>query len=192
MKRLLLVGEQVCRTFKANNLAAEIQSTVATVDIEKERQYMDLKRKIEAVRFDFRRRKQERHTFAYLTIKKIALHALHVHFGHFADVLVLSTTWNDLFCSCVDDSSWWLQMFNFVFLPLKRLFQSNPRTVRAHFASTMTLNNCKMIAETRSYIIRWRSRCRRRRLSSSSQIPHHQISHFFVEWNAAVKFKRWC
>lgn len=48
MKRLLLVGEQVCRTFKANNLAAEIQSTVATVDIEKERQYMDLKRKIEA------------------------------------------------------------------------------------------------------------------------------------------------
>ena len=69
MKRLLLVGEQVCRTFKANNLAAEIQSTVATVDIEKERQYMDLKRKIEAVRFDFRRRKQERHTFAYLTIK---------------------------------------------------------------------------------------------------------------------------
>ena len=41
MKRLLLVGEQVCRTFKANNLAAEIQTTVATVDIEKERQYMD-------------------------------------------------------------------------------------------------------------------------------------------------------
>ena len=63
MKRLLLVGEQVCRTFKANNLAAEIQSTGATVDIEKERHYMDLKRKIEAVRFDFRRRKQERHTF---------------------------------------------------------------------------------------------------------------------------------
>ena len=91
MKRLLLVGEQVCRTFKANNLAAEIQTTVATVDIEKERQYMDLKRKIEAVRFDFRRRKQERHTFAYLTIK-IVLHALHVHFGHFVDVLVLSTT----------------------------------------------------------------------------------------------------
>ena len=34
-------------------------------------------------------------------------------FRHFADVLVLSTTWNDLFCSCVDDVSIWLQMFSF-------------------------------------------------------------------------------
>lgn len=54
MKRLSLVGEQVCRTFTANNFATEIHRTVTTTDIEKERQYMDLKRKIEAVRFDFR------------------------------------------------------------------------------------------------------------------------------------------
>ena len=33
-------------------------------------------------------------------------------FGHFADVFVLCTTWNDLFCSCVGDVSIWLQMFN--------------------------------------------------------------------------------
>ena len=71
---------------------------------------------------------------------------------HFEDLLVLSTTWNDLFCSCVDDVSIWWQMFNFVFLSLKRLFQFNSRMVRVHFASIMTLNNWEMIAETRSYI----------------------------------------
>ena len=31
------------------------------------------------------------------------------------------------------------------------------RTVRIHFANIMTLNNWEMIAETRSYIFRWRS-----------------------------------
>ena len=36
-------------------------------------------------------------------------------FWHFEDVLVLSKTWNDLFCSCVDDVSICWQMFNFVF-----------------------------------------------------------------------------
>ena len=42
-----------------------------------------------------RRRQQECHKFAYLTEKTIVLHALPVHFpfiGHFADILVLSTT----------------------------------------------------------------------------------------------------
>ena len=37
-------------------------------------------------------------------------------FWHFVDVLVLSTTWNYLFCSWVDEESIWWQMFNFVFL----------------------------------------------------------------------------
>ena len=53
-------------------------------------------------------------------------------FGHFADVLVLSTTWNDLFCSCVDDVSIWWPNFNFVFWSPKRWFQFNSRIVRAH------------------------------------------------------------
>ena len=78
---------------------------------------------------------------------------------HFEDVLVLSTTWNDLFCSCVDDVSIWWQMFNFVVLCPKRWLQFNSR---------MTLNNWKMIAETRSYIFRWRSRFRRRHVCLSS------------------------
>ena len=82
-------------------------------------------------------------------------------FGHLADVLDPSTTWNDLFCSCPDDVSMWWQMFNFVSLPLKRWFQFNSRIVWTHFASVMTLNNSEMIAEMRSYIFIWRSCCRR-------------------------------
>jgi len=42
------------------------------------------------------------------------------------------------------------------------LVQFNSRIFRTHFSSIMTLNNWKMIAETRSYIFRWCSRCRRR------------------------------
>ena len=89
-------------------------------------------------------------------------------FWHFEDVLVLSTTWKDLFCSCVDDVSIWWQMFNFVLLCPKRWFQFNSRIVRKHFSGIMTLNNWKMIAETRSYIFRWRSPFSRRRLCLSS------------------------
>ena len=103
--------------------------------------------------------------------KIVFLHALHVHFSffwHFVDVLVLSTTWNDLFCRCVDDVSVWWQMFNFVFSCPKRWFQFNSRTVRTHFLSIMSLNNWKMIAETRSHIFTWRSRFRRRRTCLST------------------------
>ena len=92
-------------------------------------------------------------------------------FWHFGDVLVLSTSWNDLFCCCVDDVSIWWQMFNFVLCP-KRWFQFNSRIVRTHFSSKMTLNNWKMTAETRSYIFRWRSRFHRRRVSLSSLLTH--------------------
>ena len=69
------------------------------------------------------------HTWKWNTV---ILHALHVHFfifWHFTGVLLLSTTWNDLFCSCLDDVSIWWQMFNFVFLPLKRWFQFNSTIV---------------------------------------------------------------
>ena len=114
-----------------------------------------------------RRQQQVRHKFAYLTTKynSFARFArVFFIFLHLADVLALSTTWNDLFCSCVDDVSlrWW--MFNIVFLSQKRWFQFHSRTVTTHFASVIPLNNCEMIAETRSYIFRWRSRCRRRSL----------------------------
>ena len=124
-----------------------------------------------------RRRQQKPHKFAYLTIKNIIFarfaRAFFI-FWHFEDVLVLSTTWNDLFCSCVDDVSIWWQMFNFVFLCPKRWFQFNSRIVRTHFSSITSLNNWKMIAETRSHIFRWRSRFRRRRVCLSSLLTEQR------------------
>ena len=62
-------------------------------------------------------------------------------------------------------------MFNFVFLCPKRRLQFNSKKVRTLFSSVMTLNNWKMIAETRSYIFRWRSCFRRRRVCLSSLMP---------------------
>ena len=91
-----------------------------------------------------RRRQQNPHKFAYLTIENSIFARFaraYFIFWHFEDVLVLSTTWNDLFCSCVDDVSIWWEMFNFVFLCPKRLFQFNSRTVRTHFSSIATSNN---------------------------------------------------
>ena len=96
-----------------------------------------------------RRRQQKPHKFAYLTMENTIFARFaraYFIFWHFEDVLVLSTTWNDLFCSCV--SIWW-QMFNFVFFCPKHWFQFNSRMVRTHFSSIMTLNNWKIIAETR-------------------------------------------
>ena len=132
--------------------------------------YIFLSRELKQPR---RRRQQKPHKFAYLTMKNRIFarfaRAFFI-FWHFEDVLVLSTTWNDLFCSCVDDVSIWSQMFNFVLLCPKRWFQFNSRIVRIHFSIIMTLNNWKMIAETRSYIFRWRSRFRQRRVFLSSLI----------------------
>ena len=122
------------------------------------------------------RRQQKPHKFAYLTVKNSIFARFaraFLIFWHFEDVLVLSTTWNDLFCSCVDDVSIWWQMFNFVFLCPKRWFQFNSRIVRTHFSSKMTLNNWKMIAETRSYIFRWRSLFLRRVCLLSSLKSNH-------------------
>ena len=83
-----------------------------------------------------RRRQQKPHIFAYLTMKNSIFarfaRAFFI-FWHFVDVLVLSTTWSDLFRSCVDIVSIWWQMFNFVFLCPKRWFQFNSRIVRTVF-----------------------------------------------------------
>ena len=121
-------------------------------------------------------------------------------FWHFVDVLVLSTTWNDQFCRCVDDVSIWWQMFNFVFLCPKRWFQFNSRIVRTHFSDIMTLNNWKTIAETRSHIFRWRSRCCRLRVCLSSlflrfwQRKPLAVNHSFFAfaWKPFVPSKQKC
>lgn len=61
-------------------------------------------------------------------------------FKHFADVLVVSTTWNGLFCSCVEDVRMWWQLLNFASLFLKRWgFSKDPATYRARKAILETM-----------------------------------------------------
>ena len=85
--------------------------------------------------------------------KKVFARLAHAFFffWRFEDVLVFTTTWNELFCSCVDDVSIWWQMLIFLFLCPKRWFQFISRIVKTHFSSIMTLSHWKMIAEARSY-----------------------------------------
>ena len=61
------------------------------------------------------RQQKKPHKFAYLTMKNTIFARFapaFFIFWHFEDILVLSTTWNDLFCSCVDDVTIRWQMFN--------------------------------------------------------------------------------
>ena len=48
---------------------------------------------------------------------------------HFIFVPVLSTTWNELFCRCVDGVSTWRQICNFIFFSLKRWYHFNSRVL---------------------------------------------------------------
>ena len=113
-----------------------------------------------------RRRQQKLHKFAYLTMKSNSFarfaRAFFI-FLHFVDVLVLFR--REMTCFAVNVWTTWAYD---VLLSQKRWFQFNSRIVRTHFASVMPLNNCEIIAETRSYIFRWRSRCGRHRLCLSS------------------------
>lgn len=89
-------------------------------------------------------------------------------FVHFDDVLIPSMTWNDLFWNCTDNKNKWRHFFNLFVPPLNRSYQFYSWTVSISFASQMIWNTGKIIAEVRSYIIKWCCRCRRRirRLSS--------------------------
>ena len=106
--------------------------------------------------------------------KTAVLHALHVHFSFLNISQTFSffprremTCFADVWTTRADDDK---IMSNFICLPLKRWFQFNSRILRTYLASVMTLNNWEMFAETRSYIFRWGSRCRRRRLYLRSLI----------------------
>ena len=126
------------------------------------------RRKIRELKQARRRRQQKPHKFAYLTMKNTIFARFaraYFIFWNFDDVLVLCTTWNDLFCSCVEEVS-------------KRWFQFNSRIVRTHVSSITTLSNWKAIAEPRSYIFRWRSRFRRRRVCLSSLFTRQWKSTF--------------
>ena len=100
--------------------------------------------------------------------KTVFLHALHVHFSPFDILKTLSfflwREWPVLqLCGRREH-----MMTNVQFCLPEGRFQFNPWIVEAHFSGIITLNNCKMIAETRSDIFRWCYRFRRRRVCLSS------------------------
>ena len=125
-----------------------------------------------------RRRQQKPQKFAYLTV---FLHALHVHF-HLLTFWKRSRSFYDVKWPVLQLSGRREHMMTnvqFVLLSQKRWFQFNSRIVRTHFASVMTLNNCEIIAETRSYIFRWRSRSGRRCLCLSSLMYYPGVYRVF-------------
>ena len=117
-------------------------------------------------------------------------------FWHFQDVLVLSTTW--MTCFAVVWATWAYDdkcsIFSLALVPMyvqlcpKRWFPFNSRIVRTHFSSIMTLNNWKMIAETRCYMFKWRSRFRRRRVYLSSLTTATKTSqiNYLIGWTGKI------
>ena len=104
----------------------------------------------------------------------------------FAAVLVLTTTWNDLFCSCVDNVITLRQLFTFFYLSPNRSHEFTPRKVRAHFTSHKTWNNREVIERRWSYIFRGgsRRRCRCACLTSlHSVLPWRHGGHVGVQNN---------
>ena len=103
--------------------------------------------------------------------QKVFLHALHVHFSSF-DILKMFSFFlrSEMTCFAVVWTTWAYDdkcsiLYSYVPSAGSNLI---PGLFRTHFSSIMTLNNWKMIAETRSYICRWRSRFRRRCVCLSS------------------------
>ena len=90
-----------------------------------------------------RRRQQEPHKLSYLTMKNNSFarfaRAFSI-FSHFADVFVLSTRWNDLFCSCVDDVSiWWQMLIFFSYLLSAGCYLTSKRLVIYAFSAQINL-----------------------------------------------------
>ena len=106
-------------------------------------------------------------------------------FEHLTDLLVLSTTWNEQFCSWMDDVNNWWQMFNFVFLPLKRWSVSiYCRTVRTHLARV--LNNGST-TDKKKYVVLYISfSCKQ---NKNKKEKAHNISALACVGRVSVRFR---
>ena len=118
---------------------------------------------------------------------------LHVHFSSF-DILktFLFFLRREMTCFAVVWTTWAYDDKCSILSCPKRWFQFNSRIVKAHFSGIMTLNNWKMIAETRSDIFRWRSRFRRRRvcLSSLLILPYERPTGLGLTWQHMTRHRR--
>lgn len=106
----------------------------------------------------------------------------------FATFLFLSTTWNELCCSCMEDVSTRGENVRFQAGHSSLILELNwydrlvhcSGIVSGRFVSRTTWNNREMMAEKRSYNFRWRSRCQLFPWLSSLMIckkSHDYLSH---------------
>ena len=125
--------------------------------------------------------------------KTVFLHALHVHFSSFDILKTLSFfLWREMTCFAVVWTTWAYDDKCSILSCPERWFQFNSWIVKAHFSGIMTLNNWKMIAETRSDIFRWRYRFRRRRvcLSSLLILPYARPTGSGFTWQTMTHHRR--
>ena len=98
-----------------------------------------------------RRRQHKPQNFAYLTIKTVFLHALHLHFSSLDILKTISFFLRREMISICFAVVWTTRAYHdklmliFVFWCPKRWFQFNSSVVGTHFSSVMTLNIWKMI-----------------------------------------------
>ena len=112
--------------------------------------------------------------------------SVHVYFS-FLDISHTFSSFprREMICFAVVWTTWVYDDNVQFYLPTsKALVPINSSILRTHFASVMTLNNWETIAETRSYIFRWRFRCRRRRLCMSCLITIRLILHLIKRLGA--------
>ena len=123
--------------------------------------------------------------------KIIVLDALHEQFSFLYISLPFSSfPQREMTCFAVEWATWAYDDKFSIFSCYLQTADTNliPGYLDLHFASITTWNNWEIIADTRSYICRWRSRCCRRRPCLSSQITT-EIGEIWILWfqrNASI------
>ena len=127
--------------------------------------------------------------------KTVFLHSLYVHFSSFDILKTLSFfQWREMTFFVVVWTTWREHMMTNVQFCLapsagSNLIPAHFSGIKAHFSGIMTLNNWKVIAETRSDIFRWRSRFRRRRVCLNSLLirPYERPTGPGLTWQTTIE-----
>ena len=138
-----------------------------------------------------RRRQQKPHKFAYLTMENSIFARFARAFFIFWQLKTCSFFLGDEMTCFAFVWTTWAYDDKCSVLSYIPSAGSDLRIVRTQFSSRMTLNNWKMIAETRSYIFRWRCCFRRRRLCLSTLILLKSSSSILYETVQTEDKSRW-
>ena len=109
-----------------------------------------------------RRRQRERHKIIALMSKNNCSTRAFYVFVHFFAVISKTTTWNDQIQGFLKNVSTWRLIFHFPSLLERRSHKFSSRILRPHCTNWTNWNNLEVVEVSRSYIFKWRFRCRRR------------------------------